>query len=279
VLKGAMLGTTWFDDPHRATRDVDQSGIGDPAQVDRMSRARAHQRRAVKNCARLLFLTALCAPGSSEAEGWTGAIGANSEQVVRGVSETAGSAALVGSVQYYSVDGWFASVVGYASGARNHPATDSEATLEAGYTFPFGPLSSRLSFARHFDLSRTGERLNNDEATLTVAAQDRLFASVSALSRPTHLSSTFATRTGGVLAYDLLANVPLKGALSINVGIGYQDLHRVGSPGYSYGNAGIAGQWMHMQFQLSYIATNAKAKRLFGDAASNRWTSGIEWDF
>lgn len=32
VLKGAMLLTTWFDEPHRATRDVDLLGFGDPAQ-------------------------------------------------------------------------------------------------------------------------------------------------------------------------------------------------------------------------------------------------------
>ena len=31
VLKGAMLMTTWFDDPHRPTRDVDFLGFGDSA--------------------------------------------------------------------------------------------------------------------------------------------------------------------------------------------------------------------------------------------------------
>jgi predicted nucleotidyltransferase component of viral defense system len=31
VLKGAMLMTTWFGDPHRPTRDVDLLGYGDPA--------------------------------------------------------------------------------------------------------------------------------------------------------------------------------------------------------------------------------------------------------
>jgi hypothetical protein len=30
VLKGAMLVTTWFDDPHRPTRDLDLLGYGDP---------------------------------------------------------------------------------------------------------------------------------------------------------------------------------------------------------------------------------------------------------
>ena len=29
VLKGAMLVTTWFDDPHRPTRDLDLLGFGD----------------------------------------------------------------------------------------------------------------------------------------------------------------------------------------------------------------------------------------------------------
>lgn len=31
VLKGAMLMTTWFDNPHRPTRDLDLLGFGDPA--------------------------------------------------------------------------------------------------------------------------------------------------------------------------------------------------------------------------------------------------------
>ena len=31
VLKGAMLMSTWFDDPHRPTRDIDLLGFGDPA--------------------------------------------------------------------------------------------------------------------------------------------------------------------------------------------------------------------------------------------------------
>jgi hypothetical protein len=29
VLKGAMLVTTWFEDPHRPTRDLDLIGFGD----------------------------------------------------------------------------------------------------------------------------------------------------------------------------------------------------------------------------------------------------------
>lgn len=31
VLKGAILMTTWFEDPHRPTRDVDLLGYGDPS--------------------------------------------------------------------------------------------------------------------------------------------------------------------------------------------------------------------------------------------------------
>ncbi|MEY3235609.1 MAG: hypothetical protein RL230_2880 [Pseudomonadota bacterium] len=32
VLKGAMLMMSWFDDPHRATRDLDLLGFGDPSE-------------------------------------------------------------------------------------------------------------------------------------------------------------------------------------------------------------------------------------------------------
>jgi len=32
VLKGAMMLACWFDEPHRATRDVDLRGFGDAAE-------------------------------------------------------------------------------------------------------------------------------------------------------------------------------------------------------------------------------------------------------
>jgi hypothetical protein len=31
ALKGAMLVTTWFDDPHRPTRDLNLLGFGEPS--------------------------------------------------------------------------------------------------------------------------------------------------------------------------------------------------------------------------------------------------------
>ena len=229
--------------------------------------------------ARCLSVAALWVPLAAAAQGWVGAIGANTEQVVRGVSETARSAALVGNVQYYSVDGWFGGLAGYASRASHLGAEGSEATVEAGYVFPLGRLSSRLAFARHIDLRRAGERSNYNEGTLTVSAQNRVSASVSALTSPTYSGSKYETRSGTVWAYDLLLNVPLRQAFSVNVGVGYQDLRHVGGTGYAYGNASLAVQWMNLQSQLSYIATNAKAKRLFGDAASNRWVAGVLWSF
>src|SRR3546814_6166443 len=33
VLKGAMLMMSWFDDPHRGTRDLDLLGFGDPSEA------------------------------------------------------------------------------------------------------------------------------------------------------------------------------------------------------------------------------------------------------
>lgn len=40
VLKGALLVTTWFDSPHRPTRDVDFLGFGDPSIDTLLSRFR-----------------------------------------------------------------------------------------------------------------------------------------------------------------------------------------------------------------------------------------------
>lgn len=41
ILKGAMLLVTWFDEPHRATRDVDLLGFGDPAEDGLLATFRA----------------------------------------------------------------------------------------------------------------------------------------------------------------------------------------------------------------------------------------------
>ena len=41
VLKGAMLLATWFDEPHRATRDVDLLGFGDAAEDALLGTVRA----------------------------------------------------------------------------------------------------------------------------------------------------------------------------------------------------------------------------------------------
>ena len=38
VLKGAMLVTTWFDDPHRPTRDLDLLGFGEKEEFCRKRR-------------------------------------------------------------------------------------------------------------------------------------------------------------------------------------------------------------------------------------------------
>src|SRR3546814_5779475 len=37
VLKGAMLMMSWFDDPHRGTRDLDLLGFGDPRSEEHTS--------------------------------------------------------------------------------------------------------------------------------------------------------------------------------------------------------------------------------------------------
>ena len=67
-------------------------------------------------------------------------------------------------------------------------------------------------------------------------------------------------------------------SLSASVGLGRLETRGSGYT-YAYGHLGLGAQWGATQAQLAYIATDAAAKRRFGDAASNRWAASLAWSF
>jgi len=109
---------------------------------------------------------------------------------------------------------------------------------------------------------------------------DYAFLTVSA-SPDTSFESTYGTGTRrAAFSYDLTLRMPLPYELSADAGIGYYDLHHVIGVGYVYWNAGLGYALGPVQFEVSYIGTNATAKTLFyDDAAENRWVASVLWHF
>ena len=80
-------------------------------------------------------------------------------------------------------------------------------------------------------------------------------------------------------SYELAARLPLPFGLYAGAGIGYYDVHRQAGEGYGYGSIGVGGQWHDWDLDLRYIGTDARARALFGTAASSGLSATVLWNW
>lgn len=231
---------------------------------------------------RVLALLVLAAPLAARAQGWGGSLGASSDYVYRGLTQSDNLPAGQADIHYYSQSGWFAGL-GTTSVKRDPADT---VTLEfdpyAGYQWPFAKdWSSRVAAVHHdYPWNNTGRHYNYEELSGTLAYADRLFATV-AFSPDTSIIDRHTSVTGrATLAYDLALHQPLPHAFSLNAGVGYYDLCWAVHTGYVYWNAGLGYDFRRVQLDLSYIGTDGTARQLFySGMAVNRLVGTVLWHF
>jgi uncharacterized protein (TIGR02001 family) len=230
---------------------------------------------------RATLLAATLFPPLAAAASWGGALGAASDYVFRGVSQSGGDASAQADVHCYGSSGWYVGLSAATVKVGRDGDLGAELNAYGGYRFALGgSWSGTLSF-EHYDypFSRPRTRYVYDELVGTVGFADRLFVTVAA-SPDTALASGYGdTARTAAFAYDLAGHWPLWSTVSANAGVGYRDLRRQVGDGYVYWNAGLAYDLQRVQLQLAYIGTDATAKRLFGDEAAQEWTVAALWHF
>jgi uncharacterized protein (TIGR02001 family) len=209
-------------------------------------------------------------------------IGASSALLVRGVALGNGKPALQAGVSVDTADGWLAGL----GVATLRPSSDAGWTTQlyarAGHSFRLDDdWSAQLAATRYAypfdDYLRSFDR---DEFGATLAWRDRVLGSVTALRQTT--ASSNGHRSGW--AADLVLRQPLGRwagvSFALTAGLGHQDQQRRAGFSYDYGHVGLSGRiGSKVQFELSRVASDHRAREWFGAAADARWVGSFAVGF
>jgi len=208
-------------------------------------------------------------------------LGVSSGIVVRGVALNGGRPAVQGAVNFYSAGPWLASL----SGAASRSAWSGEWSLQLlsklGYAWQLAnDWGAQLSYVHYaYPLNSELRAYERDELIATAAYRDLFALSVAGLRN----DRASANGRHGSVAYDLVGRYPVSARVALAAGLGYQDLHRRAGFGYAYGHVGagadLGPRTGGAHLDVSYIVTDATAKKWFGDDASNRWAASLAWTF
>ena len=251
-------------------------------------------RRVGRRVRHILLHALLLAAPLAQADGWSGAIGLSSDQVLRGVSQSQGQAGLTLDASHRSDTGWAlglgASTLGRDGAGRpslltaslgRHWQLDADWAAQLGaahYAYP-GPLQRR--------------RYGYDELLATVGWQGRLAASLAVSPNTTRPNTARRAAPqpgapapfsqGRALAWELSLHQRLQGRLALDAGLGYFDLHALrGQPAAGYPYASVALGWGvgPVQGFVSVIGSRAAQRRLAqAGAAGERGLLSVVWDF
>ncbi len=206
------------------------------------------------------------------AEGpWSASVGATTDYVFRGVSQTYDSGALQVGANYQSPQGWFAGA--WTSNVDPYPfgATALELDLYAGFRRPLGEEFNASVTYTHYQYVADSRafRYNYDEIALSVSYLDEAVATVSYQPDSTLYSDLgFANRRPS-LAYELALRYPLPAGFALTAGAGYYDLQRLFGVHYVAGDAGLQYVHRRVTFELTRFYADSTVMRLYEGASAN----------
>jgi uncharacterized protein (TIGR02001 family) len=241
----------------------------------RRARTRVH---AMLCAMALTAASALC-----RADGpWSGTLGATTDYVFRGVSQSYGGAALQAGVNYQGPVGWVAGA--WASNVDPYPfrGDSAEINLYSGFGWALGrDWTARAAYTRYlYAWERRPARYDYGELSLTLGFEDRLAATISYQPDSTRYAAPGYVRDRPASAYELTGRWPLPRNFALVGGVGYYDLTRLYGVGYWSGSAGASYVRGRFEVDLTRFFSDATVRRLFGDAsADGRWVATAVWRF
>jgi uncharacterized protein (TIGR02001 family) len=223
-----------------------------------------------------------CLLPAARAADLQGSLGASTDNVYRGLTQSQGNAAIEADA-LASATHWFGGVVGESVKRERRESTSLELIGYVGYQQPLlGDWSTTLS-AHHYEYSanRLSARYNYDELSLALSWREQVQLTLIASPDTYAVATQEDYRYGRGLAFaaEIGAHQPLPFGAAAEVGIGYYDLRQQIGAGYTYWSAGISRQWYAWQLSVRYIGTDGHARRLFGDQAGDRVVGAVSWFF
>ncbi|MGH8176541.1 MAG: TorF family putative porin [Steroidobacter sp.] len=213
-------------------------------------------------------------------ERWSGSIGAATDYIYRGVTQTNGEAAVQGGLFAQSRNGWSAGAWGSTVDLNRDGRRGYEIDLHASRAWVLGSdWIATLGVTRYEHLNDDGlVDYDRDELNASLSFQQRVTATIS--WSPNTTRYWHMPVRGQATAYELTFVQPLGPRWSLFAGAGHYDLRDLVDDGYSYWSAGVTFSWASLQIDAAHIGADATAERLFGaEANSSRWTGALSVRF
>jgi uncharacterized protein (TIGR02001 family) len=233
---------------------------------------------------RTAFLSLIVLSGVCRADGtWSGSIGATSNYIYRGISQTYDGAALQLGGNYQSALGWFAGAWGsnvdpYPGGGR----TFEELDFYGGLIRPLSPDFTVKGTYTHYAYIQDPRSVHYgyDEIAVSVAYSDLVAATVSYQPDYTSYSNLGFAYRRPAATYELTGRWPLRFGIAATAGAGYYDLHHLFGVGYWAGDVGLAYVYRRLTLGVSRFFADATAATLYEDASANgKWVVTAAWRF
>ena len=223
-------------------------------------------------CAALLTVALLLLPFPCDAEGsWSASLGATSNYVYRGISQTYGGGAVQLGASYQSALGWFAGAWG--SNVDPYPGGESfqELDLYTGVIRPLGNDFTVQGTYTHYAYLHDPRPANydHDEVSVAVAYLDLIAVSVSYQPDSTSYSDLGFAQRRSALAYEVNARWPLPKGFAATAGAGYYDLHDLFGVGYWAGDLGLSYVYRRLTVGINRFFCDGTAARLYEDASAD----------
>jgi len=231
----------------------------------------------------VVLLTLLVLPLVGRADGaWSGSLGATSDYVYRGISQTYGGGAVQLGANYQSTSGWFAGAWGSNVDPYPGGASFEELDVYGGLIRPIGADFTVRGVYTHYAYLQDPRpaRYDYDEIAVSIAYSDLAAATVSYQPDSTAYSDLGFARRRSSLGYELTGRWPLRAGFALTGGAGYYDLHDLFGVGYWAGNLGVAYGYRRLTLGVSRFFCDTTASKLYEDASANgTWAFSAAWRF
>lgn len=222
-----------------------------------------------------LLACVLASPAAAE-PAWVAALGATSDYVHRGLTQSSGQPAVQASVGVNWPAGTSLAVWASTIDTRElEPDTGSgdgvEIDVIAGYTAPVGTRWQVAGEIGHYTYQGTGRGLDYDytEASVALAWRNRLRLAVSATDEATDHTRDNALLRGPRTTVELAGEWPVANQLSVAGGLGYADASAVSDVHYLYGSTGVNWRSGSYLGTVSVIGTDDRARQRFTDGRAD----------
>ena len=224
----------------------------------------------------LLWLAPAVASPVWEQATWVASLGASSDVVLRGLSQTNGHGAVQGGVGLRHVSGVYGNLGASSTDTRElrpDPGNRSAIALDllAGYGQSFARdwrWDVDVAMYRYHDDVRN-MNYNHHEFGAALEYRSRLRAAASGSPKATDHGVDGLASTGPMWNTELAAEWPLRHGVSLSGGIGYNDLDQVAEVDFFFGSIGANWRWRRLNLSLAWFTTDSNARERYTDGRAD----------